>query len=187
MSKKLSAWLHQITNNWVALIALVIFFAFTAIVLPRQAAKAEAQTGQSTSPDTSFTYSVDDLYHMAEAYGEQGRKAYVRARFTFDLIFPVVYVLFLVTAISFLAGKSLEPNSPWMRANLIPVLGATFDYLENISTSLVMWRYPAPMPIVAFLAPVFTFVKWIFVGGSFLILVLGVVGWVWKFGKKAQG
>ncbi len=187
MWKQISNWLHRITNGWITLIALVIFLAFTAIVLPRQVVKAEAQTGMSVSPDTSFIYSVDDLYQMAESYGEQGRKAYVRAQFTFDLIFPLVYTLFLVTAISWLAAKIFDPSSPWMRVNLVPVLGMIFDYLENISASLVMWRYPAHTPMVDYLAPVFTLVKWIFVGGSFLILLLGAGGWAWQWGKGKRG
>jgi hypothetical protein len=33
---------------------------------------------------------------------------------------------------------------------------------------------------VDLLAPVFTMVKWIFVGGSFVLLAVGVVGRVWR-------
>ncbi len=90
MLKQISNWLHNISKNWVTLIAFVVFVGFMLIVLPQQAAKSESQTGVSASPDTSLIYSADDLYQMAETYGEQGRKAYVQARFTFDLIWPLV-------------------------------------------------------------------------------------------------
>ena len=174
MWKRISDWLHRISTAWVALAALVVFVAFSAVVLPRQAAAAERYSGEAGSPDTSFFYLAGDLYRMAEAYGEQGRAAYVRSRFTFDLIFPVVYTLFLSTAISWLYRRAFAPGSPWRWANLAPVLGAVFDYLENASASLVIARYPARTPVVDALAPVFTFTKWIFVGGSFVLLVLGV-------------
>ncbi|MEA2008468.1 MAG: hypothetical protein U9O54_05065 [Chloroflexota bacterium] len=187
MLKQTSNWLHRVTNGWTTLVALVVFFAFTAIVLPRQAAKAESQTGTSASPDTSFVYSVDDLYQMAEVYGEQGRSDYVRARFTFDLIWPIIYTLFLVTAISWLAAKIFDPSSPWMLVNLAPILGMIFDYLENISASLVMWRYPTPIPAAAFLAPAFTFLKWAFLACSFLFLVIEISGWLWQWGKGRRG
>ena len=187
MWTQISNWLHRVTTGQITLVALVIFLAFTALVLPRQAAQAEAQTGASVSPDTSLTYSPNDLYQMAEAYGEQGRKAYVQARFTFDLIFPIVYTFFLVTSISWLAGKTLEPSSPWMRVNLVPVWGMLLDYLENISAALVMWRYPAQTPVAAFLAPAFTLAKWVFVGGSFLILLLAFGGWLWQWGIGKRG
>ena len=127
---------------------------------------------------------IDGLKKMAEAYGEQGRAAYIRARFTFDLIWPLVYGFFLVTAISWVFARGFPPESRWRWANLAPILGMLFDYLENISTSLVMFRYPATTPIVAWLAPFFTTVKWIFVNGSFVLLVIGVVAALWRSVQK---
>lgn len=47
------------------------------------------------------------------------------------------------------------------------------DYLENSAASLVMARYPALTPGVVHLAPVFTLAKWIFVTGSFGLLLIG--------------
>jgi hypothetical protein len=58
--------------------------------------------------------------------------------------------------------------------NVVPILGMVFDYLENISTSLVMGRYPAQTAIIDSLAPVFTLLKWVFIGGAFALLVVGV-------------
>ena len=57
----------------------------------------------------------------------------------------------------------------------MPLLGALFDYLENVSTSVVMVRYPSPTAVVDVLAGVFTLIKWIFVGGGFVLLLTGVV------------
>jgi len=100
-----------VSTGWVALAALVIFLLFTALVLPQQATKAAQKTGSADSPDTSFFYAPDDLYRMAEAYGESGRQAYIRARFTFDLAWPLVYTLFLATAMSWALGRAFAPDS----------------------------------------------------------------------------
>jgi hypothetical protein len=175
MGTRISDWLSRISTGWVALAALLIFLLFTALVLPQQATKAELETGSADSPDTSFFYTPGELYRIAEAYGEQGRQAYIRARFTFDLIWPLVYTLFLVTAISWVFGRAFAPDSRWQRTNLAPLLGALFDYLENVSTSLVMGRYPAQTPVVDLLAPLFTALKWGLLGVSFLLLLVGVV------------
>lgn len=175
MLKKFSDWIRRVSTGWVALLALVLFLLFTALVLPGQAAKAEIDTGSARSPDTSFFYTAQDLYEMAEAYGEEGRRAYVRARFTFDLIWPLVYTVFLCTGISWIFQKAFAPDSPWQRANLAPLLGALFDYLENASTSVVMVRYPSPTALVDTLAAVFTLAKWVFVLGSFVLLLVGVI------------
>jgi len=181
--KRFSNWLQRVTNGWVALSALVIFLLFLVMVLPGQAAKAGTQTGKSGSPDMSFYYSADDLYHFAEVYGQQGREAYVRARFTFDVIWPLVYTLFLTTTISWVNTRAFAPDSGWQRANLIPVLALVFDYMENLTTSLVMLRYPDRTAVIDSLAPVFTLLKWVFIFGSFVLLFAGVVAGVWQWYK----
>jgi hypothetical protein len=187
MGKQLSGWLSKVSTGWVALSGLVIFLLFTALVLPSQAARSEAETGADDSPDMSLFYSPQELYQLAEAYGPEGRAAYIRARFTFDVIWPLVYVVFLTTAISWVYGKAFSGDSWWQLMNLAPVLGALFDYLENVSTSLVMWRYPSRTAVVDVLAPAFTLVKWILVGGSFGLLLIGVVAGIWRWVKEREG
>jgi len=178
--KNLAIRLRRVSTGWITLLGLVVFTLFTALVLPRQAAQAEESSGGADTPDLSFTYSANELYEMAEAYGEQGRDDYVRIRLPFDLVWPLVYGFFLVTALSWLFKRALPAASPWQRANLTPLLGMLFDYLENISTSLVMVRYPETTFPVDYLATVFTPVKWVFVYLSFGLLVIGLVMTIWK-------
>lgn len=184
--EKLSTWLYKISTGWIALIGLIIFLVFTALVLPKQSAQANAVSGELGSPDMSFFYTPQELYEMADSYGEQGRSAYIRARFSFDLVWPIVYTLFLSTAVSWIFSQSFSPESRWRWANLTPVLGMVFDYLENISTSYVMYRYPAPTILIAWLAPLFTMIKWIFVSGSFMLLILGVMIIIFERIRKAR-
>lgn len=178
---RLSDWLYRISTGRVTLVALGVFLIFTILVLPRQTANAELNNAGAGSPDLSFYYSSDELYSMAEAYGEQGRQAYLQARWTFDLLWPIVYTAFLSTAISWLFKLGAPLGSRWRIANLIPLIGMLFDYLENISTSLVMLRYPQPCPLGAILAPIFTPIKWIFVGGSFILLLIGLAACLLKW------
>ena len=187
MLMRLSSWLHEVSKGWVAFVGLLIFLLFTALVLPGQSQKAEKISGEAGSPDTSFFYSPADLARMAEAYGEQGREAYLQARFTFDLIFPIVYTFFLATSVSWVFGKSFPASSRWQLANLVPLLGMLCDYLENITASFVMLRYPAPTPLAAALAPVFTLLKWSFIGLSFGLLVTGSLAGLWQWGKRRLG
>lgn len=175
MFRKISSRLYQFSRGWVALSALVIFLLFGALVLPGQAAAARAYSAEAGSPDTSLFYSPADLLLMAETYGEAGRQAYVRARFTFDLAFPLVFTFFLASANSWLLNRALHPASSWRLLNLIPLGGMLFDYLENISAALVIGRYPARMPLLAALTPAFTLLKWVFVGGSFALLCAAAI------------
>ena len=181
MWKAVSRWLYQVSSTWLALSALVGFLLFTALVLPAQSARAKAYSGDAPSPDTSFFYSPGELYRAARAYGDEGRAAYVRSRFTFDLIWPLVYTFFLTTVISWFYARAFPQGNRWRMANLAPLLATAFDYLENVSTSIVMLRYPARTAPVAALAPVLTASKWVLIGSSFALLAAGAFIAVWRW------
>ena len=172
------------STGWVTLIFLLVFLMFMAYVLPGQSSKAQEATGGADSPDTSFFYSAGDLNRMAQSYGQEGRDAYIRARFTFDLIWPIVYTAFLCTSISWLYHRAFPMDSPWQRMNLLPLAAILFDLLENISTSLVMAQYPSPVPLAAALAPYFTLAKWILVMACFVLLIIGVGAALWRRLRK---
>ncbi|MBM3121284.1 MAG: hypothetical protein FJZ97_03750 [Chloroflexi bacterium] len=158
----------------VALAGLVVFLLFGALVLPGQAVAAEQASAGAGSPDTSFFYKPDELLRQAEAYGEAGRAAYVRARWTFDLAFPLVYGFFLVTSIGWCLRRAAPPSSAWRLLSLVPVAAVLFDFLENTATSLVMSGYPAVPGLALILAPWMTPVKWILVYASFGILAVAL-------------
>lgn len=169
--KRLSEWLYTHSTRITALVSLVVFVAFGALILPGQSAAAGRYSGDASSPDTSLFYTSADLYEMAETYGQAGRQAYVQARFTFDLAFPAVYGFFLTACVSWLLNLPLPKGSRWRLLNLLPLAAVLLDLLENISAARVIGRYPLQTPLAAALAPIFTLVKWIFVGGSFTLLM----------------
>jgi hypothetical protein len=175
---ELSKFLIRASTGKVALLGVLIFLAFGVLVLPREAARAEQVSRGAGSPDTTLMYTREELYSLAEAYGSEGRRAYVRARYTFDIAFPFVYGFFLVTAIGWLLAKVTGAGNRLRMINLIPILGVLFDFLENLSTSIVMLRYPQETDLVAALAPILSLVKWIFVYGSFAVLGVLVLIWV---------
>ena len=183
---RISNWLYRAVNGWVALLALIIFIMFTALVLPQQAKKADMFSSDAGSPDTSFIYTPQQLYRMADSYGPQGRQSYVQQRYTFDVVWPLVYTFFLVTSITWLYGRAFPDHSVWRSANIVPLLAILLDFLENISTSLVMLRFPQPTPVINWLAPVFTLLKWILVVGSFVLLLIGIVAYAWHLLARRQ-
>lgn len=175
MMKTLSARLRKVSTGPVTLTALLILVLFMVLVLPSQSSRDSETNAGGASPDLSLFYSPDELYQMAEDYGLEGRAAFIRVRWTFDVAWPLVYTFFLVTSISWLTGRGFQATSRWQQSNLMPLLAATLDFLENISNSLVMARYPLKTPVIATLAPYFTLFKWLAVGASFALLFIGVV------------
>lgn len=169
----LSAWCYRVVTLPVLVFALILFILFMVLVLPSMAGRLAGLTGAAVSPDTSFIYSAGDLYTMAEAYGEIGRSYYVYQRFTFDLAWPAVYLLFYVTVITSLF-QGLPGGHLLRLVNLLPFGGALFDLLENSSAALVMYRYPRLSPVAANLAPLFTAAKWILIGASSAAVIVGI-------------
>lgn len=168
MIKNLSEWLNKNIKFWVVLLTLAVMIFFMITVLPAQAASAEQNAGESISPDTSFFYSPSDLINAAEEYGADGRKAYIQARWTFDLIFPLVYIGFLAAGISWFY-QNLEQTTKWISySNLLPLAAGLFDYLENSGASLLMGLFPTQVPGLALLTAIFSGLKWLTITGSFL-------------------
>ncbi len=179
MLKRLSTWLNRISTGWVTLVALIVFILFMVFVLPGQSSGNE-------SPDTSPFYTSADLYRMAEQFGPAGRAEYIRVRFTFDLIWPLVYAGFLITSISWLARRVFPPESAWQLTNLVPLAGMLLDYLENISAVLVMARYPSATAVIDLLAPLISILKWSFVGLSFFVWIGLILALFWKWLKQKR-
>jgi hypothetical protein len=181
--KRFSAWCYRAVTIPLLLIAVAVFALFMVIVLPNMAGRLTDLTGVNLSPDTSFLYSAKDLYAMAEAYGSAGRAYYIFSRFTFDLAWPAVYLLFLATLITRFF-RFLDPGDPRRLVNLLPFIAVFFDLLENSTASLVMFRYPLASPVAVILAPAFTFLKWIFIGLSFAALAIGLFIFLYNCLKK---
>jgi hypothetical protein len=169
MMKRLSTWINRKSTNKIAAATLLVMVLFMVLILPAQAEKSLQDIGVEESPDMSFFYGADDLNRLAEEYGESGRKSYIRTRWTFDLVFPLIYVSFLTTGIAWLSQQVQKfPDQLWF-INLLPIASGLFDYLENIGASLVMAAFPAKIKWIAFLTPLFSLTKWSLISLSFLV------------------
>lgn len=166
--KKFIAQVVNRTNPLIVLVSLLIFMSFILFVLPQEAAKSEA-FGLKESIDTSFYYTSQDLYRTADSYGEEGRAFYIRQRFTFDLIWPIAYTQFILIASAYFYKKTkLLKASNVLYVSLI---AAGFDYLENIMTSTVLYRFPQTTPVIAEMAGIMTLLKWSTLSLAFVTLI----------------
>ena len=162
------------------------FFLTIAFFLPEQSSRLGEETGDNPTPDLSFYFSVEDLYSWAESYGEAGRESYIRTRFTFDIIWPIIYAGFLFSSMGGLLYRSGLQDSIIDRFLLLPLGSLVFDYLENISSSIVMWRYPLRTPLVDYAVTVFTPLKWIILGFSFLAFSYSIIRFTYRLALKVK-
>jgi hypothetical protein len=165
--KKMSPLKLKHVNGYASLITLIIFVVFIIFVLPNESQKSEA-LGLISGPDTSLFYSADELYRIADAYGIIGRQFYIRQRFTFDIIWPIVYGSFLyINSIYFYKKNNFNKHTYLL---YLPIIAVVFDYLENIMTSIVMYRYPNQTLLLDHMAGFMTAFKWITLSASFVVL-----------------
>lgn len=152
-----------------------LFLWFLAVVLPAQSAASGAWTPAGANFDLSFFYSPARALDMAAGWTAEGRLAYIAARWSFDLVWPVVYGLFVLSAWSF----SLARVAPGFRkrglAAGLTMLGPAFDFMENISATVLLAAWPGKPWLAAWTASIGTALKWVFVisgiGGALVLLV----------------
>jgi hypothetical protein len=155
-------------------VTAVVFVAFLVVVLPAEAARSQEATGTSESPDTQYRYTPDDLEQLAAAYGEDGRAYYVRSRATFDVVWPLAYGSFLQASLLLASRRTVLRRLP-TAVVFVPAFAVVCDLLENTTAAIVMARFPAPAPLAAQAAPVFTWLKWNLLGASFVLVGVGAV------------
>ena len=167
---------------WFGIATTLLFIFFIVSILPSQSNLAES-FGLTESIDTSWFYNSSELYRIAESYGTIGRQFYIQQRWTFDLIWPLVYFSFIFST-SALLYKSigLSHLNRWILS--FTWFAILFDYLENIMVSVVMFRYPSQTIIIADFAGTATSLKWIFLGLGFFILALLIIVKLLQIGLK---
>jgi len=84
--------------------------------------------------DTYFSFNYEDIARIIEAIGESGRAAYVKAMYTIDLAFPVIY-----TSLSLGIMNKLRISELFY---LLPISLFTADIFQNIQTAIIMTQSP---------------------------------------------
>jgi hypothetical protein len=168
----MNKFIHTISETRYVIISFALFLVFIIIVLPYESAKS-TQFGLINSPDTSLYYTASQLYEYADEYGLEGRAFYDKQRFSFDIIWPLVYSSFLILSVSFFIKKN-NLGSRYYLLLYLAFIGMIFDFIENIMTSIVMIRYPSQTPFIASIAGFITLAKWLslFITFSFLLYLI---------------
>ncbi|MEC9485637.1 MAG: hypothetical protein UMR38_07145 [Candidatus Izemoplasma sp.] len=175
----ISRWLLQFYNSISRkhfFIILGIFTLFILFILPAVSDIKMLLVGVSNSPDTNFNFYLDDFYNMLEQYGHKGRQFYILMRWTFDLIWPLVYTIFIVASIALLS-KLTEIN---YKTNhyILPIMAILFDYFENILATIIMAIYPMTYNWLVYMLFVVSVLKWLTLSLAFIVMFYFVVQFI---------
>jgi hypothetical protein len=168
--ESMKVFLERKINWWVVIISTIVFALFIAIVLPKVSAYTKVAVGGLGGPDTSFFYSGSELFDFAESYGQQGRRTYILLRWTFDLVWPLVYMTFLLSlTVQLVKGLKFK----WFyHLYLLPIIATAFDYLENILATLVMLLFPTRWLWLGTLTSIASTLKWGTLSLAFIIVAI---------------
>lgn len=117
-------------------------------------------------------YSAQEAFTALGRYGTEGRKLY-RRFLVADFAFPVAYGLGLAFLLTRTARAVGGNGTPWLRANLLPLGIAFFDYVENLCILGMLNVYPEISLPLGSLAGIATLSKHLLTFATFLCLASG--------------
>lgn len=186
MLTRISETLKKFANGWLVLLFFAGEMFFNAVVLPAQQAKIEAASGGVGPIDLQFFYTPQKVYSMIAAYGDAMRADYRIFELTGDILYPIVYTLFFALLVTWLFQRGFAANSPMQKWNVVPLGAWLFDLLENLSIVAMLSVYPSTPAALAWVAAIFTAIKWLFAGATIVLILMGLV-MALKNGFKKQG
>lgn len=172
-------WLHKLATGRNVIIFFVLDVIMMAVVMPLASKRMqEAVGGDVEVPPLDLeipTYSVEFAHQQVEAYGESGRAVYRIIELTADVIYPIIYGLAFGLLIAYFWSR-IAPRLRWLP--LLAVAAVLFDYAENAMIVTLLSSYPEQSDMVARLAGIFSFGKWILVFTITALVLVGLVIWL---------
>ncbi len=102
---------------------------------------------EAGSVGLSFFPMPDTVYEWAEAYGPEGRQAFIKTWLTYDFFWPLSFTTLFLIFIGITMRYVHGPKSSHLCALALVTLA--MDYLENILAIIIMSWYPARLEMVA--------------------------------------
>lgn len=162
------------------LLLVGLYVAMVGAILPLAQARLQAASGGFGPLDSRFSYSATEVEAALKAYGAEGRRLYLLGEMTLDVLYPVVYGLFLSLTITYCYRLVLPADHPLLRLALLPLATLAIDYLENASLVTLLANYPRLLPGLEVIAGALTTVKWILAIASLAAVMVGLVAVVVK-------
>jgi len=170
--------------NWKSfLLLLALYVSFPAYWLKNAEATINRLAGKTIGPvDLTMGFDPARTLGMIADYGPAARTYYTRVELTVDVVYPLVYALFLAVILTLLfRGKAYKPFG-WV--TLLPFVSQLFDYLENGTIVGLLTSYPRQSYAWAVLCEVFKLAKWLTFG---LVIGMTVYGLVRLLINATQG
>ncbi len=155
--------LAQTASVKLSLFLLFLIIVFNAVIMPNLAGDTKA-----VPIDLQFAYTPERAYELINSYSTETRHRYIIGEMTMDVIYPIIYTLFLSLTLLLVYPKK-------EKIALIPYIIFIADMIENIGIIIMLYNYPSELHGVALATSVFSTIKWSVVLVAFVLLVVGLI------------
>jgi len=163
MLSSLDQFIIRFAGLKTTLTLLAIFLVFHFAIFPMFMPEDEALKPL----DLQVAYTPQQAYDLIGKYSLEERANYIRAEYSADLVYPVVYTLLFSFALFLIYGK--------VKLARLPFLILIADYLENIGVYNLLKAYPEELDKLVYLTSFITTIKWMIALIVVLMVVLGLL------------
>lgn len=174
MILSLSRYFYQHSTGMRVLLSFLLMMLFNVLVFPAM----QGRMGTFVNPlDMRFGFSAEEALAFLNLLGAEGRSVYLFVESVVDIIYPFVYTLFSVLALSFFFGHRIAENSRWRTMNiLLPLFTMLADFVENSGIIVMLVGFPDAVATHSGWTAIGNELKWV---GAVLSLGGVFVGFVW--------
>lgn len=160
--------------NW-TLFAIVLFVIAMIFFLPMM----DKANGELETPDSDFWYDAKRLSEIRLSYDDEQAKNYVETRWTYDVVWPIVYGFFMFSTIRYMT-QSLKKRNIVSILRVLPFVAVFFDFIENTMCSLFFLDISSSL--TGRIAPLASGLKWSSIFLVFIVqgglLLMHIVLWI---------
>jgi hypothetical protein len=171
--------LARMANGKVLIVLFIAALLFQLIFECRNRTLTAYSGEPQPTLDSDVCYGPQKAHELFGKLGDRGRQLYAWTEITVDLIFPIIYSFFLSLLIIYIFQKS-SSNKSLQSLAILPFVAMLFDYGENTLIAFMLFAYPQKYFAVAWVASLFTKLKWILLAVSFAAILFGLIRLVIK-------
>ena len=146
------------------LVLFVLYLLFALLIFPM------LPQSKAGILDIKYYYTARQAYEIISNYSLAERHRYAIIAMTIDILYPIVYSLFLTALSIFLIGRLAIRRRIIIRLAYISMGAAVFDLLENTTLTIMMLNYPVKLNSLANIAGYFTAAKWTLIIAAILMI-----------------
>lgn len=141
-----------------------LFFAIVFITthiydLPYNSKNVSRLLGHQEIFDKSPVFTSGEFYQKISTFSIEGINAYMRFTYTSDLIFPLAFLIFILSFYRYMKYKSSNTAAIWDFLKALPYLWFASDLLENLLIFSILNYYPIKLNLPAGSVGIITVIK----------------------------